>query len=70
MNVELCVVDADMATYSTHAYSAAEAQFPGSPWRCCTTDKIPEGYVIVRTHKIPLHHGLPTWAYCYWREVA
>ena len=70
MNVEICVVDVDAATYSTHAYYAAETQFPGKPWRCTSTEKMPEDYIIVRTHKIPMHHGMPTWAYCYWREAA
>ena len=69
MDVEICVVDVDMGTHSRQAHYAAETQFPGTPWRCGETDRLPEDYVIVRTHKIPMHHGMPTWAYCYWREV-
>jgi hypothetical protein len=68
MNIEICVVDVDAASYSQQALYAADAQFPGGEWNFYTA-KPPAGSAIVRTHRIPLHHGLPNWAYCFWREV-
>lgn len=68
MNIEICVVDADAATYSKQALCAADAQFPGGVWSFYTVSP-PAGSTVVRTNKIPLHHGLPSWTYCFWREV-
>ncbi len=70
MNIEICVVDVDAASYSQQALYAADAQFPGGVWKAYGHQEgTPAGSTIVRTHRIPLHHGLPSWAYCFWREI-
>ena len=71
MNIEICVVDVDAACYNSQALCAAEAQFPGGAWLAFGHQEgTPTESTIVRTHRISLAYGLPSWAYCYWREAA
>ena len=69
MNIEICIVDTDAATYYEHALRAADA-IPGGAWKSYGRQcSLPVGSTVVRTHKISLAYGLPNWAYCFWREV-
>jgi hypothetical protein len=70
MNIEICVVDVDAASYSQQALYAADAQFPGGAWKAFGHQEgTPAGSTVMRTHRISLAYGLPNWAYCFWREV-
>ena len=70
MNIEICVVDVDAASYSQQALYAAAAKFPGGAWTAFDHQEgTPAGSTLVRTHKISLAYGLPSWAYCFWREA-
>jgi len=69
MKIEVCVVRADMASYSAHAWMAAERQAPGKPWICFYDKKPPKGHVVTHTHQISLASGIPSWAYSYWRPA-
>jgi len=70
MNIEICVVDVDAASYSHDALIAAGAQFPGGAWNSFGHQEgTPAGSAVVRTHRISLAYGLPNWAYCFWREA-
>ena len=70
MNIEICVVDVDAASYSQQALCAADAQFPGGAWRAFDHQEgKPAGSTVVHTHRISLAWGLPNWAYCFWREI-
>ena len=70
MNIEICVVDVDAASYSQQALQAAEDQFPGGAWLIFDHHEgKPTGSTVVHTHRISLAYGLPNWAYCFWREI-
>ena len=70
MNIEICIVDTDAASYSEQALRAADAQFPGGVWNSFGHQEgTPPGSTVVRTHRIPLYHTIPNWAYCFWREA-
>jgi hypothetical protein len=70
MNIEICIVETDAASYSVQALRAADAQFPGGAWNPLSRQEgKPVGSTVVRTHRIQLYRTIPNWAYCFWREA-